>query len=205
MQAETTLTPAMTHNEQALLLAALEGRQTGIEFGCGGSTALILSTGLRRLLSADSDLAWLRRVAVDPHCAPALATGRLRLLHVDIGPTGAWGWPQGAQHCAQWPTYWRDPWETMGETIGDAASNVDFVFVDGRFRVACALNSLPRMAPGAVLLVHDFWSRAAYRGPLLRHFEVTGSAGSLAMLSPRQQINRDLLAADLVGYAADPR
>ena len=53
--------------------------------------------------------------------------------------------------------------------------------------------------------MHDFWSRAAYRGPLLRHFEVTGSAGSLALLSPRQPFSRDLLAADLVAYATDPR
>ena len=89
----------------------------------------------------------------------------------------------------------------MGEAIG----NADFVFVDGRFRIACALNSLPRLAPGGVLLMHDFWSRAAYRGPLLRHFEVTGSAGSLALLSPRQPFSRDLLAADLVAYATDPR
>ena len=81
---------------------------------------------------------------------------------------------------------------------------VDLVLVDGRFRVACALAGLARLAPGALVMVHDFWSRAAYRAPLLRHYDLAGSAGTLALLSPRPAPDPVMLAADLVAHAFDP-
>lgn len=197
MQQDVPLKPALSPGEQALLRAAAAGRGAGIEFGCGGSTALLLEAGLPRLLSADSDPAWLRRVLAQPPCRQAQEAGRLRLLHVDIGPTGAWGWPQDASRAAQWPAYWREPWEAAGEA--------DFVFVDGRFRVACALNSLARLPAAGVLLLHDFWSRPSYQAPLLRHFTLLGSAGTLALLAPRRPLDAALLAADLIAHATDAR
>jgi hypothetical protein len=192
----TSLQPAMTLAEQQLLRAAVAGRRAGLEFGCGGSTGLLMQAGLSRLLSADSDQAWLRRVGADPPCLEPMAEGRLRLLHIDIGPTGAWGWPSEAAAMLRWPAYWRDPWE--------AAGPVDLVLVDGRFRVACALAGVPRLARDAVLMVHDFWPRATYQGPLLRHFEVVGSAGTLALLTPRHPADAAMLAVDLAAHAFDP-
>lgn len=194
------LQPAMTGAEQALLRAAAAGRAAGLEFGCGGSTPLLLEAGLPCLLSVDSDAAWLARVAADPRCAPAHATGGLRLLHVDIGPLAAWGWPADPATLPRWPAYWRDPWETAA-----ADAPFDLVLVDGRFRIACALQGAARLAPDGHLLVHDYWSRAAYHGPLLRHFELIGSAGSLALFTPRPQPDAALLAIDLVAHAFDPR
>ena len=96
----------------------------------------------------------------------------------------------------RWPAYWRDPWE--------AAGPVDLVLVDGRFRVACALAGLSRLDPDAVLLVHDFWDRASYRAPLLRHFDMLGSAGTLVLLGPRRPVDAAALAVDLAAHAFDP-
>lgn len=190
------LLAAMTPAEQRLLGAAAEGRGAGLEFGCGGSTAVLLGAGIGRLASVDSDPAWLARVAADPGCAEAAATGRLRLIPIDIGPTGDWGWPRDGHAMHHWPRYWRDPWEQVG--------SVDLVLVDGRFRVACALAALPRLGPGAHLLIHDFWARPAYRAPVLRHFDLVGSAGSLALLQPRAPVDAAMLAVDLAGHAFDP-
>mgnify|MGYP002779938037 FL=1 len=197
IEAAVPLAVAMTAAERTLLRAAAEDRSAGLEFGCGGSTALLIEAGMARLTSVDSDAAWLARVAEAPGCATARAAGRLNLLHADIGPTGDWGWPVDASVLQQWPAYWRDPWEQAGSP--------DFVLVDGRFRVACALAAVPRLAPGGHLLIHDFWSRVAYRGPVLRHFSLIGSAGSLALLRPRAPFDAAMLAVDLVAHAFDPR
>lgn len=191
------LAAAMTAAEAGLLQAAAAAATTGLEFGCGGSTPLLLEAGLGRLLSVDSDRDWLMRVGADPRCAPALAEGRLGLLHADIGPTGRWGWPLDPARMPQWTGYWRDPWERAGA--------VDFVLVDGRFRVACALAALPRLGPGARLAVHDFWARPAYQAPILRHFDLVGSAGSLALLAPRRPGDPLSLAIDIAAHALDPR
>ncbi len=196
IEAPATLAPAMTAAEQRLLCAAAEGRAAGLEFGCGGSTALLLDAGVGRLCSIDSDPAWLARVAADPACAGAIATGRLTLVPVDIGPTGDWGWPRAVQAMPHWPRYWRDPWEQAGP--------VDFVLVDGRFRVACALAAVPRLAPGAHLLVHDFWARPAYQPPVLRHFDLVGSAGTLVLLQPKAPVDAAMLAVDLAAHAFEP-
>ena len=191
-----TLAAAMTEAEQRLLSAAAEGRAAGLEFGCGGSTPLLLGAGIGRLCSVDSDPAWLARVAGHPGCAEALASGRLKLTAIDIGPTGDWGWPRDLRAMPHWPRYWRDPW--------DQAGPVDFVLVDGRFRVACALAAVPRLAPGAHLLIHDFWVRPAYRGPVLRHFDLIGSAGSLVLLQPKAPVDAAMLAVDLAAHAFEP-
>jgi hypothetical protein len=191
------LETAMTGAEQALLRAAFASRRAGLEFGCGGSTGLLLEAGLPRLLSVDTDPAWLARVAADPRCAPAHSEGRLRLLHIDLGTVGDWGWPADPARMPAWPAYWRDPWEAAGE--------VDAVLVDGRFRVACALYGAPRLAPDSVLLLHDFWPRPAYRAAVLRHFSLIGSAGSLALFAPRRPLDAALLAADLAAHGFDPR
>ena len=190
------LAAAMTEAEQRLLVAAAERRSAGLEFGCGGSTALLLGSDIGRLCSIDSDPAWLARVAVHPGCADALASGRLKVAAIDIGPTGAWGWPQDLRSMPHWPRYWRDPWEQAGP--------VDFVLVDGRFRVACALAAVPRLAAGAHLLIHDFWVRPAYRAPVLRHFDLVGSAGSLVLLQPKAPVDAAMLAVDLAAYAFEP-
>ena len=107
----------MTKAEQELLRAAASGRRAGLEFGCGGSTGLLLQAGLPRLLSADSDRGWLGQVGVDPPCVRALAEGRLRLLHIDIGPPGAWGWPAEPASMPRWPAYWRTPGMPPGRSI----------------------------------------------------------------------------------------
>ena len=96
----------------------------------------------------------------------------------------------------RWPAYWRDPWE--------AAGAVDLVLVDGRFRVACALAGVPRLGADAVLLVHDFWQRASYQPPVLRHFDLLGSAGTLVLLAPRLPIDVAALAVDLAAHGFDP-
>jgi hypothetical protein len=191
------LTPAMTAAEQALLRAAAAGRMAGLEFGCGGSTGVLLESGIRRLTSVESDAAWIGRVGSDPRCAAALREGRLRLLHADLGATTHWGWPSELDCLPRWPCYWRDAW--------DRTDPVDFVLVDGRFRVACAIAAAVRVAADACVMMHDFWSRAAYRAPVLRHYDVVGSAGSLVMLRVKPVRNAAMLAVDLAAHAFDAR
>lgn len=176
---------AMTPGEQALLYAAAAGATRMLEFGCGGSTALLLRANTGALLSVDSDAAWLARVATQ-HANP-----RLVQHHADIGRTGEWGWPvESCEPLTAW-RYWGAPWVAMPQA--------DFVLVDGRFRIACALAAHGR---AAMVAVHDFWPRRAYQDALAPFFEVVGSAGTLALLEPR---GAEGLEAARQAFAADPR
>jgi len=187
------LVAAMTGGEQALLRAAATGAQSMVEFGCGGSTAILLAAG-HRLLSVDSDATWLARVAVEQ--GEAIEAGRLLQHHADIGPLGDWGWPLHPPSPLQGQDYWHAPWALM--------PSADLVLVDGRFRVACALAAHGRLTPCGVLAIHDYWNRRAYQQGLDDFFDTIGAAGTMALLKPRL-VEAAALAQALERHAADPR
>ncbi len=192
----TSLPAAMTEAETALLSTLASKAERVVEFGCGGSTRLMLAAGAGRLLSIDSDANWLQRVAAAPEVEAAAVHGRFTPWHVDIGPTGDWGWPMGTVSADTAWRYWGAPWLVM--------PRAELVLVDGRFRIACALAAHGRMAAGGHVAVHDWWPRRAYQEALAPFFDVVGSAGTLALLQPRA-VTPGVMAAALEKFGADPR
>jgi hypothetical protein len=81
---------------------------------------------------------------------------------------------------------------------------VDFVLVDGRFRVACALTALLKARPDALVALHDFWTRLQIYGEILPFFDVIGRAGSLAILASRQNLDQARIETLLGQYLSDP-
>jgi hypothetical protein len=173
--------PAMSPAEQALLRAAAGRATRMVEFGAGGSTLLLLEAGEGRLVTVENDPAWLARLAESPRCAAAAAEGRWAQVPVDQGPVGEWGWPLDAARRDDGATYVNAPWSEMPEP--------DFVLVDGRYRVACALAALSRMGPEGRVAVHDFWPRPHYR-TLLESADLDAMAGSLVLLRPKPGLPR---------------
>ena len=80
---------------------------------------------------------------------------------------------------------------------------VDLVLVDGRFRVACALQALAHCQPHTVLLIHDFWNRTPYH-PVLAFTDWLGSCDTLAILRRKPAIDRDKLAQALQAHRLQP-
>jgi hypothetical protein len=80
----------------------------------------------------------------------------------------------------------------LSSTRRHGTAAFDVVLVDGRWRVACALELLTSslLSPRGVVLLHDFSTRAVhgreYRRTLLRYFQVVRIARSLAVLRPRR-------------------
>lgn len=183
--------PAMSPAEQALLRAAAGSAATMVEFGAGGSTVLLLEASGGRLLTVENDPAWLARLADAPRCAEARAAGRWAGIGVDQGAVGDWGWPLDAARRRDGAPYVNAPW-------GEAAAP-DLVLVDGRYRVACALAGLARVAPGGRVALHDFWPRPHYRA-VFEAAELEATAGTLVLLRPRPGVS-----APTAAHFADPR
>lgn len=192
------LAACMEPDELALLRKASRRREHAIEFGCGASTLLLLRNGIGALDSVDSQRAWVRRVSDEPDAAEALRTGRLRMHCIDIGPTRKWGYPRGEESKARWPRYAQAVWRAA------LPQPVDFVLIDGRFRVACALMALLKARPDALVAFHDFWTRLKAYGQILPFFDVVGRAGSLAILAPRQDLDQARIETLLRQYLSDP-
>jgi hypothetical protein len=189
----------MMPEEVDLLREASRNRHHVIEFGCGGSTILFLGNAVEALDSVESDKAWAAKVCAEPSAAAALRSGRFRMHHVDIGHTKAWGYPVDDAAKALWPRYPRAIWRNLESPA------VDFVFIDGRFRVACALVALLPIRPPALIAVHDFWTRPKVYGELLEFLDVVHRVESLGIFAPRGDIDKTRVKKLLGEYLTDPR
>lgn len=151
----SALQPHMKPSEVSYLAAFLGRTGSYVEFGAGGSTVLACQLVSGRVIAVDSSREWLDKVA--RACAELADRPQPLLVHVDIGPTGAWGAPIDEGGRDRWPRYSSAVWECPGATLAD------LYLIDGRFRVACALEALLRCRSDAILLVHDYAPRPQYR------------------------------------------
>jgi len=128
-----------------------------LEFGSGGSTVLADRMGMQGI-----------SVEGDPYYAAAvrkgLKAGGMAILTPNIGITGPWGWPllkrRTDRRLARWRRYIEAPFARMSEFP-------DLILVDGRFRVACALETARQAharARSATLILDDYTYRPMYHG-----------------------------------------
>lgn len=180
--------PSMRPNEIALLSAHLKRAHRVLEFGAGGSTTLALKLGVAQIVSVESDASWIERIHADGAASRAIEDGRLTLLHADIGPIGRMGGPSKDGPRQKWPDYARTPWPYVD------AERLDLVLIDGRFRVACALETALRTPRETHILIHDFWNRPAYHG-VLPFFEEVECCDTMGVFRTRRDLDREAAAA----------
>ena len=121
-----------------------------LEYGCGGST-VHASKSVAHVISIDSDPAWVEQVKEHVTCPHVIE-------HVDIGRVGNWGYPVDTSGVNSYYKYITQPWTIAKE------KNITptVIFIDGRFRVACALYSVLQANLNTKLLVHDYFDRPQY-------------------------------------------
>lgn len=187
------ITPFMEDDERELFDRRYRSASKIVEFGAGGSTVFAAAETSARIVSVESDYAWLERLRREPEIAEAEKTGRVCLLHADIGPTKKWGYPVGDSFKSAWPVYAERPWPVLPDP--------DLIFIDGRFRLACMLASAMK-APQATVMVHDFRKRKKYHAAL-DFFSVEESANSLVVLR-RREADEDKIAQAFARALLDP-
>jgi len=134
------------------------------EFGVGASTMLAAEAPVRRMVAVESDPVWIHRLSVHPTMRLRVQDGTVTLLHGDIGKVVDWGYPLARP--ASGSSYFDAPWARWTD-LGEVP---DMVFIDGRYRVACALAALRfARAAGASKALKIFFSdftleRSHYRG-----------------------------------------
>lgn len=151
--------PHMDEASEARFERELGNSRAYLEFGTGGST-----------VSADRLRKPTRSVDCDPYYVAAVRKALrpdtiVDIITVDIGITREWGKPLFRQRTParlrRWSRYAEAPFERAWPN-----GFPDFVLVDGRFRVACALESArqARLAGAATtIMVDDYEDRPAYR------------------------------------------
>jgi hypothetical protein len=140
--------------EKAFVQQTYAQATTILEYGSGGST--MLAAKLRKsCVSVESDLAWTEALnAAITNISDDKPTAQA--LHIDMGPTGRWGFPQDSE---KWTRYWRYPmqvWDRRGLVAPDV------VLIDGRMRKACFAAVLMNVTQDTLVLFDDYADRKKY-------------------------------------------
>ena len=113
------------------------------EFGSGGSTLYVdKQPNILSCISVESDPAFADKIRSE--CKKS------SVCHADIGAVSGWGYPADTTPSDKWLNYSK-------YDVGTP----DTILIDGRFRVACILQSC-LTHPNAVLMIHDFTNRPEY-------------------------------------------
>lgn len=183
--------PHMTAAEVTQFELQLAGLASLLEFGCGGST-LVAARQVRRIVSVDSDPIWLGKVQADV----AREVVEFTPFHADIGMVGEWGYPVEESRIRDWPRYHAQIWRSL-------SGSPDAVLIDGRFRVACLLQSIIHCKPDCIFLFHDFRDRPHYH-VVLKHVDVLARVDTLAVLRAKGQVDGKAVLHDLFDHYLIP-
>lgn len=136
----------------AFFRSAIRDTSVYLEYGSGGSTVLAAQF-VNTLVSVESDPVF--RKAVE-RALPA-SNAEIHLLSPNIGPVREWGTPvfgrPTTSRIKRWKQYPAAPWPIL------AGRMPELILVDGRFRIACALESLLHVGRDTSLLVDDYVGR----------------------------------------------
>jgi hypothetical protein len=158
--------PHLPSPERECFYAELKVCRTYLEYGSGGSTLAALRM-VPCVVSVENDRAFHRAVTSK---ARSLSTGDYFPIFVNTGRTIEWGEPTVQRRTALrrwlWRRYAIAPWITIERN----RLSPDLIFIDGRFRVACALESMLRLPSNSRcrILLDDV---EQYNGAYLSIFE----------------------------------
>ena len=135
--------PIMTPNELKAFCYFMKPGNIYFEFGAGGSTN-IASFYKVKTYSVESDAKWHEKLK-DNHIKAFYIT-------IDLN-TSLYGYPGNNTGIKNWKEY-IEAYKTE--------YNADIVLIDGRFRVACALNIFNKIKNDTIVLIHDYTQRTYY-------------------------------------------
>ena len=176
-----------------------------VEFGSGGST--FLSARLNTpFITTESDPYFLRALKRKIAAEGLLNPNQQHYRYANIGLTGLWGYPvllgwPSAQRLARFAAYSEFP----NEAIDQPYESI-LVFIDGRFRVACALKALAALQTRTkwTLVIDDYKKRPQYS--VVEMFApLRQMVGRMAVFTAPVSLNESALANAIATHVHDTR
>ena len=183
-----TLKNMMRQDEKDLMVKYIQGKRSYFEWGSGGSTdtfpRILQVKDVTLSVSVENYMPWCNKLKQLPYLQCKMSKQELRYFCIDPGVVLRTGGNLVHQEdVGSYTGYidaihglWWRPTSSDGSLKNKKAiqfyQTFDVILVDGRARVACALNSLSAMSSNSVLIMHD-WTRYGQRDSLLHvYFDV---------------------------------
>lgn len=153
--------PFMTEIEIKAFLYFMKPENIYFEFGSGGSTNLASYFKLKTY-SVESDIKWHNKLKVNGINA--------NYITVDLHASSI-GYPGKDTNLNDWKKYIQ---------AYKKEYNADIILIDGRFRIACALDIFPKIRNDTLIFIHDYENRKKYH-VLERYYIKIKTWNSLAL------------------------
>lgn len=191
----------MSKNEKKALDNILKKTTKYLEFGAGGSTIRALRKSKAEIHCVESSKPWIEYMR-NYFPIRHFENKRLHFHLVDIGKTKLWGYPEDDSSKHLFPEYSSGIFKSLDP------QTIDTFFIDGRFRVACALSVILHThsfdTSNTKILIHDFSEREHYQA-VLKYFDVIEMVDTLAILRIKEDINIQEVEKDYEMYKFDSR
>ncbi|XWV24949.1 hypothetical protein QJ856_gp0832 [Tupanvirus deep ocean] len=193
----TEMVPDLPQEEKDALFNRLDNCKVYFEFGLGGSTYhAFKKKNIKSIYSVESDNFWINKLY--EHGIPR-KNNKLNIIYVNIkAKPNSYGFPGEKSTYDDWIKYSR-AFTNLDPLI---KKQVDLILIDGRFRVACALNLFNEINENTVIAFDDFFNREHYH-IVLEYYDVVERVGRMAFFKKK---NREAPIKDLIiKYENDPR
>lgn len=180
----------MHDDEKELFKKYIRNSVNYLEFGLGGSTIFSLINSNANVTSIDTNKDWISFMTSYKFIKNNL-NHRLSIHYIDIGPTKAWGYPVDENNNENFYKYSSEIFKITDPSI------YDLILVDGRFRVACALQSIIKCHKNKNLkiLIHDYSFRDEYK-IVEKYLTIDEFTNSLYVFSIKEAIDFEELMKD---------
>ena len=131
--------PHMSDIDLQALSYFMNPKNIYFEFGSGGSTNLASYYNLSTIYSVESDAKWHEKLKKNGIKA--------NYITVDLKSKGDWGNPGEGTTVVDWKKYIQSY---------QSEYNADIIFIDGRFRVACAFDVFQKIRNDTIIVIHDY-------------------------------------------------
>lgn len=187
----------MPEKEREIFMEYLKSKEQlkYYEFGSGGSTYVACEEkNVSHICSQESDTSFFYKLQKEPVIINAINNKKLTYILTEVGCKDNWGYPEEDTPKEKYLPYFR--------TIRAYTEIPDIVLIDGRFRVACALNTWFIINESTIILFDDFTDRSYYH-ITLKYFHVLKTVGRMVVLKKKIDVRMD--ENDIEKYESDPR
>lgn len=175
--------PYIPKKDKKLFYKYLKRCTNYFEFGSGGSTyQAFIRSNVKHIYSVESDQEWQNKLKSNDTIRSNIDKITFIFIDIDAQPN-TWGYPGENSTYADWIKYSR----ALIDLDPKISKSIDYIMIDGRFRVACALNCFKVISPKTQIAFDDFLDRDHYH-IILDYYDIVEKADRLVILKKKKNI-----------------
>ena len=174
--------PHLTKNDESMFYKYLDNAKIYFEYGSGGSTyQASIRNNIIKIYSVESDKEWINTLQQN------ITSNNITYFYNEMNVlSNTWGHPGPNSTHEQYKNYSNH----MRNLTEAEQKSIDFILIDGRFRVACCLKCFDIINPDCLIAFDDFLDRPPYH-VVLDYYDIVEKTtdNRMVILQKKKDIN----------------